>query len=66
MADKYATLRKFSSQFPPEVSALLSERDALHAALAELVRLQDTQYPGPPPHEWVTAWERASALIGQE
>ena len=36
---------------------------ALRAALAELIRLDDQYLPGPPPHEWMAAWEAARAAL---
>jgi hypothetical protein len=42
---------------------LLAERDALHAALKELVEARADLYT---PKRFDLAWERASALIGQD
>lgn len=43
----------------------MNETDTAIEALRELIRLDDVQYPGPPPHELVNAWEKARRALAE-
>ena len=60
-AEDYA--RAAQAPLLAEIERLRAERNMAMCVIKELVRLDDFYIPGPPPHEWDTAWSAARTLI---